>query len=371
MLVAAGLLTYAAVGPALALFPVRPETAAAFRAATSAGVPPAAAERAEAWPGSWLLALIPANPFQAAAAGDILPILVFTVAFAAAAARLPDEQRGLIAAVSRAGVDAMMVVIGWVLAVLPIGVFSLCVDFASRVGLGVTGVIASYVVLLCAALVLAALLLYPLTGLAGRVSIARFARAVAPAQAVAVSTRSSLAALPALVEGARRHLALPDSATGFVLPLSVGVFKLNRTVSSPLKLLFLAHVFGIRLQPEQLAAFLAIQVALSFSTAGVPSMGTVRSIPAYVAVGIPLEGVVLLDAMEAIPDVFKTLLNVTGDMSAAAILSRGERARMESGERARMESAERGRLDRIEGSVPSDVLAPSAEAAARERISRG
>lgn len=327
MLVGAGLLTFAIVIPTLAVFPLRPETVEAFRAATSGTPPPPSAKAAEASaPGAWLLALIPSNPFQAAAAGDILPILVFTVAFAVAASRLPAEPRSLIAATSRAVVDAMMVMIGWVLALLPIGVFALCVDFASRVGVGVTGVIAAYVVLLCAALVVAGILLYPATAALARVSLARFARAAAPAQAVGASTRSSLASLPALIEGGRRHLALPDSATGFVLPLSVGVFKMNRTVSSPLKLLFLAHVFGIHLELPQMAAFLAMQIALSFSTAGIPSMGTVRSIPAYVALGIPIEGVVILDAMEAIPDVFKTVVNVTADMSVAAILSRGERA---------------------------------------------
>jgi len=330
MLLGAGILTFAAVAPTLSLFPVGPETAAALRAGTSAGAPAAetakAAGDASAAPGGWLLALIPANPFQAAASGDILPILVFTIAFALAAARLPAEQRALVAAVSRALVDAMMVMIGWILAVLPLGVFSLCLHFAARMGLRVTGVIAAYVALLCAALIVGTVLLYPLTAALGRVSLARFARAAAPAQAVAASTRSSLASLPALIEGGRRHLGLPDSATGFVLPLSVGVFKMNRTISSPLKLLFLAHVFGIRLDIPQLAAFLALQIALSFSTAGIPSMGTIRSIPAYVAVGIPLEGVVILDAMEAIPDVFKTVINVTADMSVATILSRRERA---------------------------------------------
>ncbi|HEX4439095.1 MAG TPA: cation:dicarboxylase symporter family transporter [Thermoanaerobaculia bacterium] len=330
MLLGAGILTFAAVAPTLSLFPVGPDTAAALRAGTSVATasasPSSKAASDAATPGRWLLALIPANPFQAAAAGDILPILVFTVAFAVAASRLPAEQRALVGAVSRAVVEAMMVMIGWVLAVLPLGVFALCLDFASRLGLRVTGVIAAYVALLCAALIVATVLLYPLTAALGRVSLARFARAAAPAQAVAASTRSSLASLPALIEGGRRHLGLPDSATGFVLPLSVGVFKLNRTISSPLKLLFLAHVFGIRLELPQLAAFLALQIALSFSTAGIPSMGTIRSIPAYVAVGIPLEGVVILDAMEAIPDVFKTVINVTGDMSVATILSRRERA---------------------------------------------
>jgi proton glutamate symport protein len=327
LLVGAGVLTCAAVAPVLRLMPVGPDTAAAFRAGVPAvpAAPPEAA--APSAPGGWLLALIPANPFQAAAAGEILPILVFTVAFGVAAARLQGESRELLGRIAQGVADAMLVMIGWILIALPLGVFALATDLAFRVGLGVTGVIGYYVALLCAALVGVLLLMYPLTAALAGVSVGRFARAAARAQAVAASTRSSLAALPALVEGARRHLALPDSATGFVLPLSVGVFKLNRTISSPLKLLFLAHVFQIPLSLPQVGAFLAMQVALSFSTAGIPSMGTVRSIPAYVAVGIPLEGVVLLDAVESIPDIFKTVLNVTADMSVAAILTRRERGR--------------------------------------------
>jgi len=169
------------------------------------------------------------------------------------------------------------------------------------------------------------ILLYPFTAVAGRVSIPRFAKAVAPAQLVAVGSRSSLASLPALVAGGQQHLGLPPSATGFVLPLAVASFKLNRVVSGPVKLLFLAHVFQLSLGLPQLAAFLATEIILSFSTVGIPSMGSVRSIPAYLAAGIPVEAVLLLNAVDTIPDVFKTLTNVTADMSAATILSRRER----------------------------------------------
>ena len=151
-------------------------------------------------------------------------------------------------------------------------------------------------------------------------------RAVAPAQLVAASTRSSLASLPALVAGARRHLNLPPSATGFVLPLSVSAFKVNRTISATVKLLFLAHVFGIPLGPGQLATFLATVVLLSFSTVGVPGGGAAfRTLPAYLAAGVPLEGVVILETVDTIPDIFKTITNVTGDMSAAILLSRSAR----------------------------------------------
>jgi Na+/H+-dicarboxylate symporter len=145
---------------------------------------------------------------------------------------------------------------------------------------------------------------------------------------VAVGTRSSLASLPALVAGGQQHLGLPPSATGFVLPLAVASFKLNMVVSGPVKLLFLAHVFQVPLGLPQMATFLITDLILSFSTAGIPSMGTVRSIPAYLAAGIPLEGVLMLNAVDTIPDIFKTLTNVTADMSAATVLSRRERRRV-------------------------------------------
>ncbi|HKD19140.1 MAG TPA: cation:dicarboxylase symporter family transporter, partial [Thermoanaerobaculia bacterium] len=170
-------------------------------------------------------------------------------------------------------------------------------------------------------------LLYPVTILFGRTSLARFARAVAPAQVVAVSTRSSLASLPALVEGGRRELGLSDTATGFVLPLSVAAFKLSRTITSPLRMLFLAHILGIPMGAGRIATFFAIQVLMSFSTAGIPSVGALQSLPSYVAVGIPLSGVMILNAVDPIPDFFATLANVTADMSAATILSRRERTR--------------------------------------------
>ena len=135
-----------------------------------------------------------------------------------------------------------------------------------------------------------------------------------------------IAALPALVDGGRLHLGLPPAATGFLLPLSVSTFKVNRTISAVLKVLFLAHVFGITIGPARMAVFIATVVILSFTALGVPGGGgAFKTLPAYLAAGVPVEGIVILEAADAIPDIFKTLLNVTGDMAAATILTRGAR----------------------------------------------
>ena len=323
LLVASGVLTIAAVAPALSLFPVRPDTVSAFRGESSPAQPAAATPDSGAAGG--IAALLPANPFAAAAAGDVLPILVFTVVFGLAAHRLPGETGEPLRRIARAFADAMLVLVTAILYVLPIGVFALCAAFAYRTGLGLTGVLAGYAALASAVLLAATVVLYPVAAALGRVSLGRFARGVAPAQAVAIGTRSSLAALPALVEGGSRHLGLPAAGTGFVLPLSVSALKLDRAIEAPVKLLFLAHVYGVELSLPQLATFMGTLFLLSFSTAGIPSVGTVRSIPAYLAAGIPLEGVVLLNAIAPITDVFETLVNVTGDMAAAVIVTRGVR----------------------------------------------
>ncbi len=158
--------------------------------------------------------------------------------------------------------------------------------------------------------------------IAGRVSLARFARAVWQSQLVAVSTRSSLASLPTALDGAKRWLAAPDAATGFTLPLAVSVFKVNRTISSLAKLFFIAHLYDLNLDAPQIITFTLTIMLLSFSAPGIPGGSPSTSLPAYLAVGTPIEAYILFEAVDAIPDIFKTLTNVTGNMTALVIVAR-------------------------------------------------
>ncbi|HEV7768797.1 MAG TPA: cation:dicarboxylase symporter family transporter [Thermoanaerobaculia bacterium] len=257
---------------------------------------------------------------------QLLPTLLFTAAFALAITRLPDDKRLPITTLLQGLSTAMFTVVRWILIGTPVGVFALTYSPALHAGAGAAGMFGAFIVLVSGLLLLFTLLLYPATALFGRVSMLLFAKAVAPAQLVAVSTRSSIASLPALIEGAVRHLRLPATATSFVLPLTVAIFKLNRTISSMAKLLFVAHVYNVKLSVETIVIFVATVMLLSFSSAGVPDGGAAfATLPAYLAAGLPMEGVVILEATNTIPDIFKTLLNVTGDMSAATILSRSTR----------------------------------------------
>lgn len=307
-------------------------------ASVQATVPQAARDAAAAGSesiGAWIGRLLPSNLFEAARRGDVLSLLLFSALLGLAIRRLPDEQRQPLARAFESLSAAMLVLVRWLLVITPIGVFALAYALGHDTGFRAAGMLGGLVLLQCGAMLLFTLLLYPATALAGRVPLAAFARALAPAQLIAVSTRSSIAALPALVDGARTHLRLPAVATSFVLPLTVSLFKVNRTISSTAKFLFLAHVYGVPLSPGTITTFVATVIVLSFSSIGVPGGGAAfKTLPAYLAAGLPIEGIIIAEAVDTIPDIFKTVLNVTGDMSAAALLSRGSRVPVPLGEAA-------------------------------------
>src|SRR5205823_5746936 len=141
-----------------------------------------------------------------------------------------------------------------------------------------------YVLAVCGLLLSFTALLYPITAFVGRVPLRRFASAVAPAQAVAVGTRSSLASLAPLVEGAGERLRLPKEVAGLVLPLSVSTFKVNRTISAPLQLYFLTHLYGLPLRPGYVLTFTLTTVLLSFTSAGLPGGSeSLVTLPLYLA----------------------------------------------------------------------------------------
>lgn len=323
LLVTAALFAALAAPPLIRKLDRRSSSPPASEAASAAGADSAAAaKKAPPPPGSWIAGLIPANAIRAAAEGALLPLIVFSALFGLAMTRTAPAHRAVLVSFFRALSDATFVLVRWIVRLMPIGVFAVALPMAARSGPVSAGAIGSYVLLVSGLLVAFTAFLYPVGILVGRVPPRRFASSLLDAQAVAVGTRSSLASLPALLSGAERWLAVPALVSGFVLPLSTSVFKVNRTISSTTKMLFVAHLYGIPIAVPELLAFLGTALLLSFSTPGIPGSGTIVTLPAYLAAGLPLEGILLLNAADAIPDIFKTLLNVTGDMTALCVVSR-------------------------------------------------
>jgi Na+/H+-dicarboxylate symporter len=211
-----------------------------------------------------------------------------------------------------------------------VGVFALVLPLAARGGASLAGGFAFYVVVYSAMSLLGTLLLYPAAALAGRVPLRRFARAALPAQLIAFSSSSSIASLPALVEGADGVLGLPARVRGFVLPLAVSAFKVAAPVSWTVGALFIGWFYNVPLGPGELATIGLAAIFLAFVAPGVPRGAFLMLTPLFLAVGLPAEGIGILIAVDVIPDLFSTVLNVTGDLAAAAIVGRGAAGSVEA-----------------------------------------
>lgn len=253
---------------------------------------------------------------------DLLSLLVLAGLAALALRRLPEDRRDRVKQlVDRASVQILRVV-RLVLLATPVGVFAIVLPVALEAGVGTAGVAVAFVVLSSAWLLFATLLLYPLTVALSPCSMRDFAQALAPAQLVGVSTRSSLAALPALVEEGERQLHLPPEGTGVVLPLAASLYKVGRPLQTTFELVFLAHIAGVELSAAAVGVFILTVVILYLGDPGIPGgAGAMRSLPAFMAAGVPLEGYFFIQALGTIPDIFETLVHVTAYMSSAVILT--------------------------------------------------
>ncbi len=270
----------------------------------------------------WIVNLIPSNPVRAAADGAMLPLIVFTAIFALAATRLDSAHRNTLVDGFTAVARAVLVIVEWILLVAPVGVFFLVLPLAARTGAELVAALGSFVLVACGLIVIASVALYPIATVFGGIPLRRFARACAPVQAVAFSTRSSLASLPAMLDSAERELKLPPQVSGMALPVAVALFKFASPIARMTGTFFVAQLYGVDLGFVQIAAITGAVAGLSFYSPGIPSGGLFILTPIYVALGLPIEGVGLLIALDLIPDLFTTTGNVTADMTVATVIGR-------------------------------------------------
>ena len=309
--------------PLLTLLPVSAATTASLRSAAAATA--AVQEGAKQLPtvSQWLVSLVPVNPVRAASDGAMLPLIIFALAFGIALLRLPEQGRASVTGFFRSVFDAMLVLVRWVLIVAPLGVFALALPLAARLGVSAAGAIVFYIVVVSLLATLFGIgLLYPAAALVGRVSLGEFARASAPAQAVAFSSRSSLAALPVMMDSAAGRLGLPAEVSSFFLPLAASLFRAGAAVGLTFGVMFIARLYGVALGPAQLATVVVTVVLTSFSIPGIPGGSIIAMVPVMLAAGVPVSGIGILLGADTIPDMFRTTVNVTGDMTAATIVAR-------------------------------------------------
>ena len=289
---------------------------------SAAGSSTAVAEAAAKVPtaSQWLVDFVPINPVKAAADGAMLPLIIFTLAFGIALTRISPAGRESAVRFFSAISDAMLVLVRWILVLAPIGVFALALPLAVRLGVNAAKALGGYVLTVNVLLVLAIAALYPLASIVGRISMRTFGKAAAPAQAVAFSSRSSLAALPTMLESAETILRLPTAVRTFFLPLAASVFRLGGAIGITVGVLFIAKLYGISIATPTLATIVVMSVLTTFSVPGVPGGSIIAMVPVLAAANLPVQGIGILLAVDAATDPFRTTANVSGTLAVATML---------------------------------------------------
>ena len=268
-----------------------------------------------------IIGMIPANPIQAFAEGNILQIIVFGLFLGFGIAALSEEKRTKVTKGLNYLLEALVWCIGKVMWVAPIGVFGLMAEAMGTFGFDILLKVINLLWVDLIAVVVMGCVAYPLTIMfLSRVSVKDFFKAMVRPQIVAFSTASSMATLPVTM-GACDKMGVSKEVTGFVVPLGATINMTGNAIYYTLVAMFFAQIYGIELGVAQYVAIAVTASLGSIGQAGVPGP-TLMVVAVLLAAGIPIEGLPLLYALDRIFDMIRTVLNITGDAACAVVTDR-------------------------------------------------
>lgn len=291
----------------------------------SVSAPTGVAGEAPELPGfvDFLVSLIPSNPFQAASEGALLPLIVFTVLFAAAAGTLETGARERLLDFADAAGDALIKLVWWILWTAPVGIFGLAAPVTAEMGLALLGSLAVFVVCVIGGLALYLALMYlSLLWLVAGIGPLRFLGGTFGAASIAFSTTSTVAALPVTLEEARENLGVSTTVADLVLPLGASMYRAGSALFQGAAIVYLAHVFDVPFPAAAVGGAILATFLVSLTVAPVPSSGVVTLAPALETVGIPLAGLGILLGVDRVPDMFRSATNLLGQITTAVLVDR-------------------------------------------------
>ncbi len=272
-----------------------------------------------------LVRIVPDNPIRAAAEGDMLAVMFFSLLVGIGIALTPtDPARKFLGAIEGL-YDVTMRLIGIVISLAPYGVAALLFTLTAQVGIEVVGQLARYVGVVVLALAFHQFVVYSLAvRFLGGMSPLAFFRGVDEAMLTAFSTASSNATLPEALRVAEENLKLPKHVSRFVLTVGSTANQNGTALYEGVTVLFLAQLYGVDLTIADQALVSFICILAGIGTAGVPG-GSLPVIALILGmVGVPPEGIGVILGVDRFLDMCRTTLNVTGDLAAAVVVSKGE-----------------------------------------------
>jgi DAACS family dicarboxylate/amino acid:cation (Na+ or H+) symporter len=300
--------------------------AQALMAAGPARLPDAAAAASQPSAVDLIVAMVPDNPIKAAAAGDMIGVIVFALIFGVAIAVTRTAAAENLRAFMQGLYDVMMTCIEGVLKLAPIGVGALLFVMSVRLGTGLFKPLAAYVGTVLLGLAIHMFVVYSLlVKVVGKTSPWSFFRDVRVAMLTAFSTASSSATLPTALRVAETELRLPTAVSRFVLTVGSTMNQNGTALYEGITVLFLAQLAGVHLTLGQQGVVMVVCVLAGIGTAGVPG-GSLPVIAMILGMlGVPPEGLGLILGVDRLLDMCRTTLNVTGDLAVAVAIAGGER----------------------------------------------
>ncbi|MBU2502536.1 MAG: dicarboxylate/amino acid:cation symporter [bacterium] len=269
--------------------------------------------------------MIPTNPVAAAAEGQMLPLIFFCLLFGIAVGSLGEQQRAAQFAFWESLFVVMMRITGWVIRAAPVGIFGLMAKITAASGFAAFGPLLQYGGTVLAALVIHAAITLPLlVRVVGGLPPHRHAQVMAPALLTAFSTRSSSATLPLTMDRIENGAGVSNRVTSFVLPLGATINMDGTALYECVAALFIAQAYGVELGIGSQVVVVFTALLASIGAAGIPAAGLVMISIILDAVGLPLEGIALILAVDPVLDMFRTAVNVWSDSCGAVVIARRE-----------------------------------------------
>ena len=269
----------------------------------------------------FLVSLVPANPFAAAANGSLLPLIVFTALLAAATGTLAAEKKQrLITAADDIG-EALIKMVWWILYTAPLGIFGLIAPATAQMGWGLLQSLLVFIVCVFIGLLILMLVLFlPLLFFKGKIGPARFFKGTMGAASVAFSTTSTAAAIPVSLEESTKNLEVSQTTADLLIPLGASLYRPGSALFQGAAIIFLAHIFGVPISMAEAGAIIFATFLVSLTVAPVPSSSIVTMAPALQSIGVPVAGLGLLFGIDRIPDMMRSCVNVFGQITTAILV---------------------------------------------------
>ncbi|MEX0986231.1 MAG: dicarboxylate/amino acid:cation symporter, partial [Bacteroidales bacterium] len=261
--------------------------------------------------GQLLLDIIPENVFSAMARGDVLPVIFFSILFGFFVTRLKQKQRLLMGDIFHAGFEAMMKLTLFVIWTAPVGVFGIVAVIVAETGFDAFVPLGKYFLIVLTGLSIHFLVTLPLIlRFVGKTSPVKHYQGMVTALITAFSTCSTIVTLPFTMKAVTEHSGASEEAAGFVLPIGATINMDGTALYECVATIFIAQVYGFDLSLGQQGIIVITAVLASIGAASIPMSGLVMMTIILNAVGLPLEGIGIILAVDRILDMFRTTVNV-------------------------------------------------------------